>query len=656
MPYIYFGFKPRNRGPTKLVVSTPRGDLEPTEPSKIKVYSKPCFSPVWSVLWSVLGLAVSILTYPKYAYIALAEDGLRPKAASTTLPFRRPGLAVPFRKGASVSETVTQSLENNGFQSMSYQGRLIWLKEEGTKDDYMTIAEMEKVESSAPVPARFMNPDSFQSYLTLMSITTQISKLFHLLARTSGPGNSIVSVRKASEMANGYMSTANLENSEDVPAVTDPAPKFTKVSNYVLTAGHEKTVASMLLLSGSDNGSSASNSGVLYNAQSSIPEGFVTSGSISSLTSNGVIMKFNQRLALPDPNIIGDILGRHFLLCLGDNTDDQFENLHFLKSGLSSLRLTKLGDELAHMFKCIEIAIESQSGCIPFFTGSTYEGCIVAGGPNAIISINGDSIPFLPLTQLKDEFLNVSDHSSALANISGSFSGRLQSSVRNATSMVELRDLCLTLEATQDIRDAIIRAAADLDFGEETWVVNPANLASAFSLMSNLSLLEKDKHPVGRMALFSKDPVLVALSCFGEKSCPTWDIPNGVKCSLAKSTPPAPPSAPKKGTQRGDISDAAWIMVVRYTDLFSAVDEFKKMASTLQYRSTASVVAKKVGHRVFSREKMGEFWKEMRGALRHVNPNAKFESDGDVVKRKREGDEGQGPVGSKAPKTRKLDF
>jgi hypothetical protein len=222
--------------------------------------------------------------------------------------------------------------------------------------------------------------------------------------------------------------------------------------------------------------------------------------------------------------------------------------------------------------------------------------------------------------------------------------------------MVELRDECLELEGTQDVRDNIIRTAADLEFQFDEWVVNPANLKAAFELITDLSTVDKDKHPIGRMALFSKDPVLVALSCFGEKSCPTWDIPNGTQCSLAKPLPPSPPSAPRGQSKKGDISDAAWIMVVRYTDLFSATDEFKRMASSLCYRSTSSVIAKKVGHRVFSRDRMGEFWREMREALRHVNPNAKFEKEGDGTKRKRDGDSGEGPVGGGTKRSRGLAF
>jgi hypothetical protein len=53
---------------------------------------------------------------------------------------------------------------------------------------------------------------------------------------------------------------------------------------------------------------------------------------------------------------------------------------------------------------------------------------------------------------------------------------------------------------------------------------------------------------------------------------------------------------------------------------------------------------------------MGEFWREMREALRHVNPNAKFEVESDALKKKRDGDFGSGPVGEGAKRMRGLDF
>lgn len=357
--------------------------------------------------------------------------------------------------------------------------------------------------------------------------------------------------------------------------------------------------------------------------------GFLNSGDIGAIHSHGIIAKFNHRLAQPDPNLIGDIIGRHFLAALGDSFEEQVESLELIKTGISALRLTRLGDELAHLYKTIDIALGCHTGCLPIFTGSVYEGAVILGGPGGKVIIGRRQFPFIPKTQLKDEFLTVSDHVSALSSIANYFPAVDRASVLATRSMVGLRALCLDLEVNADTKDDIIRKASLLDYGSNTWVINPANLKSCFDLVANFSTLD-ETFPIGRLCLMSRDPVLVAFSCFGEKTSPSWDIPSGVTCSLKKQTPPTPPlpGTNKKGS-RGDISDAAWVMVIRTTDLFSAVDEFRKMSSTLSYRSSSSKLAKTVGHRVFSRDRMNEFWLPMREALRTINPLVQFE-DADI--------------------------
>lgn len=64
MSPIYFGFAPSNRGTSKLAVKTDQGELEPTEPSRFKIYVNAVMSPTYRLLVGCLGLAVSILSYP----------------------------------------------------------------------------------------------------------------------------------------------------------------------------------------------------------------------------------------------------------------------------------------------------------------------------------------------------------------------------------------------------------------------------------------------------------------------------------------------------------------------------------------------------------------------------------------------------------------
>lgn len=657
MPHLYFGFEPRNRGTTKLAVKTPMGDLEPSEPSKVKVFVQATFSPVWSLLSGVLGLAVAILSFPKFSYVPTLSPGLMTRPATETIPLRLPGLAVVVKRGVSLAATSSARLEELGFSSMQFSGRTVWLKEIAEKEEFLEVDKMADVDPLGPSPARYLNTHSFRALLVLRSFTTRVCELFHYLSQTaSTPSPSAQS--KSSELLHGWENALNMLSDDDTPAGTSDTMEFKEKLAYKIDNGCDRTAASLITFVGGSTGISSMNSGVVGNPLASPLDGFFRPGSASLITTSGLIMKFHPRLALPDPNIIGDIIGRRFLSGLGETREEQFENLELLKTGLAGLRLTRLGDEMAHLYKCIDIAIDCNAGCVPVFTKSTYEGSVICGGPGATILLNGVSYPFLPSGTLADEFLSISDHVAAITHIASNFpAGKEREGVIATTSMVGLRILCLELKVEQEIKDEIIRRASSLDYGANDWVISPTNLKSCFSLISSLSKL-REEHPVGRLALFSRDPVLVALSCFGEKTAPSWDIPNGTTCSLKKHNPPSPPASVtrERSQRKGDISDASWVMIIRQTDLFSSVEEFKRMASTLTYRSTASALARRVGHRVFSKERMAEFWLPMREALRVVNPLADFETGEGTLKRGAT-DAAEGILENKqAGKRRRMDF
>jgi hypothetical protein len=329
-----------------------------------------------------------------------------------------------------------------------------------------------------------------------------------------------------------------------------------------------------------------------------------------------------------------------------------------LKSGISALRLLNIGAVLSHLYKCIDIAMECHCACLPFFSNRVYEGCILTGGLGASFSINGEMVSFESMADLKYEFANSSTHATALAKIRDIFSAAGDSgreTVMNTHSMFELGKICGTADMNQDMKNAIIAEAVNLNYGDQSWVVSPARLAQCFSLMKNLTLLDST-YPIGRLALFSQDPVRIALSCFGETSCPSWDIPNGTSVSLSSPTPPTPPNDNNRGKSKGaTVSDAKWVMPVRLTDLVSAEGEFRKMCKDCAYRSVPTVEAKKRGYRVFSRDRMGVFWNEMRAVVLVINPGAE-QAEVPRPEKRRAVDSGEGPAGSAPKRAKVLDF
>jgi hypothetical protein len=647
MPYVYFGMLPRGRGATKLSVKTSRGDLEPVEPSRLKVFITAPYIPLLTILYSVFGLMASLLTYPKYSYVPISQRGLYPKSVSRTIPFDAPGLAIVFKKGFRVYEEISQKFESKGFSMMQFAGRTIWLKEGGTRDDYLEFENLEGVDDTGPSPARYLNTASFQAFLSLLSTTTIIAKTFLSILPEGevGINEHLLSLR--SVVGGDWVLANSNSTSDDTPVVTEAEAKFKKSEAFLRDLVHEKNLSKVMIITGSASaGISSSNSAALINSIGIPSMHSFPSGRVDFIKTGGLIFKFNPKLALPDPNSIGDVLGRHFRHCLGESHEEQFDNLHFIKSGLSALRLTRVGDEISHLYRCFELAIQGNSYCVPFFSASAYEGCLIMNPVPFSLSINGETVSSLSMESLRREFADVSDHTAGLTTISKKFPEASRGNVLEVRSMVDLRRLCLSLECSQESRDDIIAAAAYLDFGSSSWVINPANLKAALSLMTNLEGDINESYPISRLTLFSRDVVFVALSCFGEKTAPSWDLPNGTSCSLKEVSPPIPPAGPALASAKRSItSDATWVMVIRTTDIFTAVDEFRRMGETGCYRSIPSATAKKSGHRVFSRDRMGGFWSELRAALVMVNPSVDFRVMGEALKRKRESDEGSGPLG-----------
>jgi len=538
------------------------------------------------------------------------------------LSFRAPGLAVVVRKGASLKQDDVSTLEKNQFNVMQFASRTVWLKENAERQDYLLTDGMEFTETSGQSPSRYLNQDAFGSFLVLRSLTTRICELFHIIATETGP--LVVSKQKAtSNGKSGWLNASEILES-DTPMDANSF-EFEEIKNFKMDGVTDKGLDSFIRVSGSANGIASLNSAAVYSLNSARPSGYLQIGEGSKINKPGLLMKFNPQLAVPDVNLIGDVIGKYFLKALGPDIYSQVENLSSIKNGLGSLRLTRVGDELSHLYKCIDIAIDCNAGLVPIMDGSRYEGSLISGGPGATLIHNGTTYPFQSPTSLKNDFLNFSEHAINLTAIARLLvSEKLSKMVIASTSMYDLREACINAVLSQTDRDEIIRRAAHLDYGKDSLVISPANIKRCMFLISNISDL-MDSDPIGRLSLFSTDPVTIALSCFGEKSCPSWDIPNGTVCSLKKSVPPSVPVIQNRRGNRGEISDAAWVMVVRQTDLISACEEFREMASTLSYRSTSSILAKKVGHRVFSRERMGEFWGELRNALKVVNPNAQYE-------------------------------
>lgn len=571
------------------------------------------------------------------------------------LPFRPQNFAFAVPRGKSLPDSHTQILEAREFTSMKYQDRVVWLKEEMDKTIFAELSGVIGWDDTGAVPQRYLNPQSFTAYLSLLAITTRICQFLQRL--------SSVSIRPQkptpeSLVVEGYKLSTAYEDDPDIPtgpSDTSKDPIFTKPSPGSMDKVYQ--VLSAMICSANVTKQTPATSMAAINSSNTSPRGFFESGDIGSIVARGKILKFETKLALPDSNIIADTIGRRFLTLLGVTRNEQFENLRELKSGIGALRLTEVGDELSHLYKSIDIALECQSGCVPFFSSHFYEGCVLMGGYGAHLSIGDFTSTFEDIGNLQDDFVSASSHGQALSLISAKFPEDLRDDVMACSSMKVLRDACLPRRFTSDDRDYIIQKASGLRFSQRTWALSPAMLRKSLSLISDLSENLDESCPISRICLFSTDPVLVGLSVFGEKSSPSWNIPNG---SLNTVKTPAPPSIPPQDIRgsgsRGVVNDAGWVMEVRRTDLMSAVEDFREMAKLQAYRSLPSVQARKQGYLIFSRDRMAEFWTQLRSAYRQVDPGFIFDELDKSLKRTGDKLVDGAAAGLPTPKARKLKF
>jgi len=354
-----------------------------------------------------------------------------------------------------------------------------------------------------------------------------------------------------------------------------------------------------------------------------VPKEIFLKSSSAKVQCHGIVLPFRHELALPDSNFIGDIIAKYFLTMLGDTLEEQIDALTAIRKATGALKLTRVGEEIAHFYRSLEIAIECQSGMISIFTGSTYDGSVITGGTGAHLVYGSSVLTFEPVGDVNKDLENISVHGKALAEISSIFPATSRAGVLATTSMVALRTMCLANSFTTDQMASISSRARSLDYGIPSWQVTPDRLRSCFQILSGKIPITPDV-PLSAGSLFSKDMALVALSVFEEGQVPSWNIPSGTLRKLTGRGAPQPPSQPQqKRLASGGTDDGPWVMETRGTKLEIAVDDFKAMVAQGGYRSIPSLLAKKQHYKVYQGSRVDVFWSAMQDAYAAVDSNFK---------------------------------
>jgi hypothetical protein len=253
---------------------------------------------------------------------------------------------------------------------------------------------------------------------------------------------------------------------------------------------------------------------------------------VTTIDLGGYYAPFILDLAQYDTQTVPHAIQQHFVGCLGEDNEEAAGNLRLLKSSFGILGKTDQGKALAHLFKCINLAIEGQLSIrVHYDEVIGYKGCVLLGFGSRI-EVEKRVISWAPKDSLRQTVSRADYHTRAIATIIASLGLSEEDAVRlsNCKTFSEMRVLLSVAATTSTQRTTIIQAAQQLRLPQISWRVNAETFQRLFYLLTSSDPLPVDL-PIHPSRLFSEDRLEILLSCFGDFA-PSFKVPGGREMSL----------------------------------------------------------------------------------------------------------------------------
>lgn len=253
---------------------------------------------------------------------------------------------------------------------------------------------------------------------------------------------------------------------------------------------------------------------------------------VNEIDLGGYFAPFILDLAQYDTQTVPEVIQRHFAGCLGDDSIEAAEGLRWLKSSFGILGKTDQGKALAHLFKCINIAIEGQLSIKVFYDETIgYKGCALLGYGTRL-EVERRLVSWAPRDTLRVSIARADYHTRAIATISGCLGLNANDTVALASckTFSQMKELLGSAQTTSAQRQTIIQAASQLRLPQQHWRVNVESFQRLFHLLLVSEPLPDDL-PIHPRKLFEEERLDLLLSCFGDFA-PTFKVPGGREMSL----------------------------------------------------------------------------------------------------------------------------
>jgi hypothetical protein len=296
------------------------------------------------------------------------------------------------------------------------------------------------------------------------------------------------------------------------------------------------------------------------------------------------------------------VVERYLKYCLGDSEDEVRDAFERLRSGWGTLAITPYGRELAHMFWCVGIAIES-GGSLRVISSSSdaYHGCIVLG--RFSLTIRNITYATSKRETLVADFGKASPHDTSLATI---FSKIFYASPEDRTeakdacdSIHELREILQKQGTSEEGREIIRRLSFYVTFSSDKrpLVFTAFNIARVLEAIADPTI-DETQFPLYPPAILMSDRTGRLWSAFGAMA-PSFRVPAGKKMHLGESFQVV--ERGKEGAKIPRTVKKIGFVIKPFeealTDLRSVIDDktiFNPHGSSIMARSSSSALVKTV--------------------------------------------------------------
>lgn len=513
---IYFGH-PNDKGLEVSPLLRTKGiNLNRAAPRDIRVVARPLVKQPGYASYSTF-LPAFMKAQNENVIVPLNKRGYTTNfAVKNCIPITHPALVVDYN-GPIPSKHV-DTLNNVGFERIKMQKR-----ENIVHFPYIDLDDVRTIKGTSPstitpAPANTVNLDSFDSWVLVLRLVsnllrTHIYPAFRDNEHSQDEVYDVIDMITLKRQAEEELSNKKKRTKGDDGQVME------------VDDAEEGEIEEM-----SDSGRDIELSKAKPIISSEKPW-----GTIDTLPNcSGLFFPFIAELTSADHTTVPDFIEQYLFQSLGDIPEKQLERMDKIRRAWGIISKTQQGDIMAHLCKVISLAIQSQARVYPIIQDTVYEGTILFGA-RLFVGINGKVYRPLAFSNLQTELGGYSTHARTLSEIA-EICGKKKDGLREITTMRSLRDTLMGENLSEEKRDNIRKLAVHLHFKERFLGVNSGTLSQLIDSLASPEDGPDLTIPLHHSALFSNDPVFVALAAFGFQA-PSFIIENCPNMELKGSAP-----------------------------------------------------------------------------------------------------------------------